>query len=123
MFNFRNFDKIFNEMFSERMSLSSSFLDDKNWTKKTYKSPDGSFSYTYMTRNTEGDDLIDLKDKLILAIEDQNFEEAVELRDKIKKLEENKEKIFELQSKLDESIKNQEFEKSIEYRDQINKLK
>jgi protein-arginine kinase activator protein McsA len=76
-----------------------------------------------MTRKTEGDDLIDLKDKLILAIEDQNFEEAVELRDKIKKLEENKEKIFELQSKLDESIKNQEFEKSIEYRDQINKLK
>ena len=123
MFNFRNFDKIFNEMFSERMSLSSSFLDDKNWTKKTYKSPDGSFSYTCMTRKTEGDDLIDLKDKLILAIEDQNFEEAVELRDKIKKLEENKEKIFELQSKLDESIKNQEFEKSIEYRDQINKLK
>ena len=69
MFNFRNFDKIFIEMFSERMSLSSSFLDDKNWTKKTYKSPDGSFSYTYMTRKTEGDDLIDLKDKLILAIE------------------------------------------------------
>jgi protein-arginine kinase activator protein McsA len=47
----------------------------------------------------------------------------VELRDKIKKLEENKEKISELQSKLDESIKNQDFEKCIQYRDEIKKLK
>ena len=121
MFNFRDFDKIFNEMFSE--GTGGFNLENKNWSKKTYKSPDGSFSYTFMTHKNKSDELYDLKEKLNYAIEDQNFEEAVELRDKIKKLEENKEKIFELQSKLDESIKNQEFEKSIEYRDQINKLK
>jgi protein-arginine kinase activator protein McsA len=123
MFNFRDFDKIFNEILLEQISLNSSFSDDNNWTKKTYKSPNGSFYYTYMARKTESDDLYKLKEKLILSVEDQNFEEAVKLRDKIKKLEENKEKISELQSKLDESIKNQKFEKSIEYRDQINKLK
>lgn len=120
MFNFRDFDKLFNEMFSERMGFN---LDSKNWTKKTYKSPDGSFSYTYMTPKVDSDELYELKEKLDLAIEDQNFEEAVELRDKIKKLEENKEKISELQSKLDESIKTQDFEKSIFYRDEIKKLK
>jgi excinuclease UvrABC helicase subunit UvrB len=119
MFNFRNFDKIFNEMFSEGTGFN---LGDKKWTKETYKSPDGSFTYTYMTRG-KSNELHNLKEKLNLAIEDQNFEEAVELRDKIKKLEENKEKISELQSKLDESIKNQDFEKCIQYRDEIKKLK
>jgi protein-arginine kinase activator protein McsA len=123
MFNFRDFDKLLNEMFSERMDFSSSFLDEKNWTKRTYKSADGSITYTYLSPKENKDELYELKEKLNLAIEVQNFEEAVELRDKIKKLEENKEKISELQSKLDESIKNQEFEKSIKYRDQINKLK
>jgi excinuclease UvrABC helicase subunit UvrB len=123
MLNFRDFDKIFNEMFSERMNFGSSFFDDSNWNKKTYKSKDGSFSITYMVPKSEDDELGNLKEKLNLAIEDQNFEEAVELRDKIKSLEVNKKKISELQAKLDESIKNQDFEKSIEYRDQIKSLK
>ena len=128
MFNWNEFDKIFNELFSERMNLNSSFFDDKNWSKKTYKSPDGSFTFTYMTsngenKNVDDSELTQLKKKLNLAIEDQNFEEAVELRDKIKSLEENKEKIIELQTKLDECIKTQNFEKAIEYRDQIKNLK
>jgi protein-arginine kinase activator protein McsA len=76
-----------------------------------------------MVPKSEDDELGNLKEKLNLAIEDQNFEEAVELRDKIKSLEVNKKKISELQAKLDESIKNQDFEKSIEYRDQIKSLK
>ena len=123
MLNFRDFDKIFNEMFSERMKFGSSFFDDSTWNKKTYKSTDGSFSITYLVPKSEDDELGNLKEKLNLSIEDQNFEEAVELRDKIKSLEVNKEKISELQAKLDESIKNQDFEKSIEYRDQIKSLK
>jgi len=47
----------------------------------------------------------------------------VELRDKIKNLEEHKEKISELQKELDNCIKNQNFEKAIELRDEINSLK
>jgi protein-arginine kinase activator protein McsA len=64
-----------------------------------------------------------LKNKLDVAVEEQNFEEAVNLRDQIKSLEKNKEKISELQTKLDECIKKQDFEKAIEYRDKINDLK
>ena len=56
-------------------------------------------------------------------VEEQKFEEAVELRDKISSLEKNKEKILELKEKLNECIKNQNFEKAIEYRDKITNLK
>jgi protein-arginine kinase activator protein McsA len=69
------------------------------------------------------DELGELKNKLDVAVEEQNFEEAVKLRDQIKSLEKNKEKISELQTKLDECIKKQDFEKAIEYRDKIKALK
>jgi protein-arginine kinase activator protein McsA len=58
-----------------------------------------------------------------LAVEEQNFEDAVKLRDEIKNLEINQEKISELKNKLDECVKNQDFESAIEYRDQIKSLK
>ena len=120
MFNWKEFDRMMDEMFNTTMN-------NRGWDKKTYRSPDGSISYTYMTRgiNNEpkNDELGLLNRKLEVAIEKQEFEEAVELRDKIKSLEENKEKISELQTKLDECIKKQEFEKAIEYRDKIKDLK
>ena len=50
-------------------------------------------------------------------------EKAVELRDKIKSLEKNKEKISELEKKLSECVEKQDYEKAIEYRDKINALK
>jgi protein-arginine kinase activator protein McsA len=120
MFKWKEFDRMMDEMFNTPMS-------NRGWDKKTFRSPDGSISYTYMTRgyNTEpkNDEFELLKHKLEVAIEKQEFEEAVELRDKIKSLEDNKEKISELQAKLDECIKKQEFEKAIEYRDKIKALK
>jgi protein-arginine kinase activator protein McsA len=120
MFNWRDFDRMFDEMFN------NSFGDNRGWDKKSYRSPDGSISYTFMTRGggiPKNDELEFLKHKLNKSVEEQDFEQAVELRDKIKNLEENKEKISELQSKLDECVKNQEFEKAIEYRDKIKALK
>ena len=120
MFNWNEFDKLFNEFFS------SSF-DDKNWTKNTYSSPDGLYSMSYMTRNfnntSPSDELYVLKEKLSLAIKEENFEEAVNLRDEIKKLEKNKEELSKLKFKLDECIRNQDFERAIEYRDKIKSLK
>jgi 16S rRNA G966 N2-methylase RsmD len=71
----------------------------------------------------KSDELEILKQKLEMAVEKQNFEEAVELRDKIKNLEENKEKISELNKELEDCIKIQDFEKAIELRDRINTLK
>ena len=120
----RNFDKLFNELFN---SENPFFNGLNNFEKRTYKSEDGSISFTYIT-NVKGDlnksDEVDLlKQRLEIAVEEQNFEEAVELRDKIKNLEQNKEKISELNKELDECIKNQNFEKAIELRDKINSLK
>ena len=120
MFNWNEFDKLFNEL------LSSSF-DDKNWNKRTYTSPDGSFSMSYMTKNFNKSNQIDevdvLKEKLNLSIKEENFENAVTLRDQIKKLEKNREEISKLQSKLNDCVKNQDFESAIEYRDKIRSLK
>lgn len=120
----KNFDKFFNEFFNSE----NPFLNGmNNFEKRTYKSEDGSITFTYIT-NAKGDisksdELELLKQKLELAVEEQNFEQAVELRDKIKNLEENKEKISGLKKELDECIKTQNFERAIELRDEINSLK
>jgi protein-arginine kinase activator protein McsA len=45
------------------------------------------------------------------------------LRDKIKFLEKNKEKINNLKKELDKCVKSQDFEKAIELRDKINSMK
>ena len=123
MINWREFDDMFDKMFS----MKSEFINNNNWTSKTYKSPDGLYSYTYLSKinkkETQTDEIELLKQKLEIAVEEQKFEEAVELRDKINSLEKNKEKISELQEKLNECIKNQNFEKAIEYRDKIMALK
>jgi protein-arginine kinase activator protein McsA len=120
MINWREFDDMFDKMFS----MKSEFINNNNWTSKTYKSPDGKYFYTYLSKGFKPtDELDELKNKLDIVVEEQNFEEAVKLRDQIKSLEKNKEKISELQTKLDEYIKKQDFEKAIEYRDKIKALK
>jgi protein-arginine kinase activator protein McsA len=121
----RNFDRIFNELFNSENPFFNGL--NNNFEKRTYKSEDGSITFTYIT-NVKGDlnksdELYLLKQKLDLAVEEQNFEEAVELRDKIKNLEENKEKISGLKKELDECIKTQNFERAIELRDELNSLK
>ena len=125
MLNWNEFDRMIDEMFSS-FNRKPSF-DDKGWTRKTYKSPDSGFYYTYLSKTNKKENQTDeielLKEKLEIAIEEQKFEEAVELRDKISSLEKNKEKILELKEKLNECIKNQKFEKAIEYRDKITNLK
>jgi protein-arginine kinase activator protein McsA len=57
-----------------------------------------------------------------LSIESENFEEAVKLRDQIKKFESNKEQLNKLQMSLNKSISEQDFEKCIELREEIKKL-
>jgi protein-arginine kinase activator protein McsA len=117
-----DFEKLFNQI------LSKSFLlNPNNFEKKTYLSEDGSMSFTYITtkgnRQNESDELSQLKQKLDLAVEEQKFEDAVVLRDKIKNLEENVGIINELNNELNNCIKTQDFERAIEIRDKINTLK
>jgi len=89
MINWDEFDKMFDNMFS----FKSDFFNDNNWTKRTYKSPDGKYSFTYMSKgfnsNQKSDELNILKNDLEKAVAEQEFEKAVELRDKIKTLEKN----------------------------------
>lgn len=117
---FTNFNKLFNELNKMEESF---FSKNGDWVEKTYKSPDGSLTFTYLTKGTSKPSEIEtLKMDLDVAVENQNFEMAVELRDKIKTLEKNKEKISELKKELGESIKSQNFERSIEIRDELKSL-
>lgn len=115
---------------------------DGKWEKHSYKSNNGLVSVTYYTKdytpvkyrpenwNWENptsektpDYTWELKTKLQEAIDTQDFESAVTLRDEIRKYENNYSKITKLEEELAETIKSQDFEKSIELRDKINKLK
>ena len=120
----RNFNKLFNELFND---LERDFFSPENFERKTFTSDDGSFSYTmFVNKRNEIDkpsEISLLKEELNNAVEEQNFERAVELRDKIKNLEQNVGKISKLQNELDECIKIQDFEKAIKLRDKINSLK
>jgi len=106
---------------------------DKNgeWKTETYTSPNGMFRYvittTHRTPNKkspeETDEISLLKKELQDCVERQEFERAVEVRDKIKNLEKNQDEIKNLQTKLDDAISNQDFESAIKLRDKLNKIK
>ena len=145
--NLFDFDEIFSQLFgADPMKNFMKEFDketksgsdgDGEWTSESYTSPDGTWKSTVIYKSYYGspdnlyksnktsssNDLKKLKSQLEDAIEKQEFELAVELRDKIKTLEENKGKIGELESKLKEAIEKQEFETAIEIRDEIKKLK
>ena len=103
---------------SQTYTSENGVVTVKNFTR-TSKSPKSKTTTNTTTNTTE---LTTLQNELTTAIETQNFERAVELRDQIKKLESNQEKIETLTAELETSIKEQNFEKSIKLRDQINKL-
>jgi excinuclease UvrABC helicase subunit UvrB len=140
-FGLGDFDSLFNDlnnMMNEplfikgKTNVESGSDENGQWTKETFTSADGSYSVTSIVRNlgptiskpNKGvDEISYLKNQLDTAIEEQNFEKAAELRDKIKSLESNKEKIQELESELKKAIENEDFEKAIEIRDEIKKFK
>lgn len=128
---FENFDSMkspFNPIIVGEVKTESGSDENGNWTKHSFESEDGSMSVTSFIRtgsplsNKGNDKLHSLKMKLETAVEKQDFEEAVKLRDEIKKIEKNKDKIDSLKAELDKSIKEQNFEKSIELRDKIKSL-
>jgi protein-arginine kinase activator protein McsA len=132
--NFKNFDRLFkefDEMFFEQPHLKNkekieSVSDETgDWEKRTYVSDTGLFSYTFLTKksNKPTNEIDTLKYELERCVENQDFERAVELRDKIKKLESNKEELTKLNRELDECVKKQDFENAIKLRDKIKSLK
>jgi len=125
---FSQFESMFGKM--PNGSETSSGSDDLgDWTTETYTSPDGKISITNFVRtdnprrSNPSSGINSLKKKLQIAIEEENFEEAVKLRDEIKNYESNQDSIHKLEMELKKSIEEQDFEKSIEIRDQLKKLK
>lgn len=96
------------------------------WSSNTYKSKDNSLIITSFVRTSGdfgSDDIDTLKKELKYMVESENFESAIKLRNRIKKLEDNKDKLENLNEKLKKSIESQNFEESIKIRDEIKKLK
>ncbi len=139
---FRNFHNL-NRLFKDLDSIEDFFKEinpqsgkeqvqkgnDENgeWERRTYVSDTGLFSYSFLIRKSDNSKSIDeiskLKYELNESVEKQDFERAVELRDKINKLEKNKNELTKLNQELNECIKKQDFEKAIKLRDKINSLK
>jgi excinuclease UvrABC helicase subunit UvrB len=134
MFGNRKNNFNFDDLMARYEKMMKEF-NNLEWKKESdYESPDGSYKYTSYVKVFDLSDLNNdnskemskeeyLKIKLELAIENEDFEEAVKLRDQIKNLGTNKEEIEKLELELKKSIEEQNFEKSIEIRDQLRKLK
>ena len=113
--------------------------ENGEWTKDTYTSEDGSIMITSFIRTSNLDDNVlrnmfqpkkqkysgveGLKKELQIAIENEDYELAIHLRDKIKKRENGQETINTLETELKEAISNQNFERAIEIREELKKLK
>jgi len=133
--NLNNLNRLFKELDSFDMFFDPNFVNgkekmesgsDKNgeWTKKTFKSSDGLYQMSYFTKNyNKPNELETLKKQLDSAVLNQDFELAVELRDKIKVIENNKLELDKLNKELSECVKNQDYEEAIIIRDKIKELK
>ncbi len=121
--NFNDILRAFDEMFAQFDSRLG------EWKTQTKVSEDGTTRITTYYRGSEPfgtkkpSGVKSLEKQLEIAIENEDFEMAVELRDKIKKFETNQKQIEELEEELKQSIKDQNFEKSIELRDQLKELR
>jgi len=95
------------------------------WKTQTKVSDDGTMKITtyYYDNAKTNPTSKNLKQQLEIAIENEDFEKAVELRDQIKKLDTNQKEVDKLEEELKKSIEEQNFEKSIEIRDLLKKLK
>lgn len=133
MFHRRKFNFNIDDLMARYEKIMEDF-NKQDWTTNTFESPDGDYKYTRYVKVFDLSDLDNdnpkemskdeyLNIKLERAIEMEDFEEAVKLRDQIKNLGINKEMIENLELELKESIKEQNFERSIEIRDQLRKLK
>jgi protein-arginine kinase activator protein McsA len=118
--NFNDILRAFDDMFAQFDSRLG------EWKSQTKVSEDGTMKVTTYYRSNEPKTpkgANGLKRQLELAIENEDFEKAVEIRDQIKKTELNQETITKLEEELKQSIKEHNFERSIEIRDELKKLK
>lgn len=111
--------------------------DGSKWYKTTFTSHDGSYTTTSYVSSTnfstdwfsnstnkftKNSELTNLKNALTEAVEKQNYEEAVKLRDLIKNHEKDSEKLIELKDRLKYAVEKQNYEEAIQLRDSIKKI-
>ena len=98
------------------------------------QSDDGKIIMVTVTRNhnfndelsnneTSSSDIRFLENELDKAVESQNFEKAVKLRDRIQHLKSNEKVLEVFEKELENAIKEQNFEKCIDLRDKIKSIK
>ena len=123
MFGNRRFNNNIFRAFDEMLTQLTP--SNGEWKTQTKVSDDGTMKITtyYYDNAKTNPTSKNLKQQLEIAIENEDFEKAVELRDQIKKLDTNQKEVDKLENELRKSIEEQNFEKSIEIRDQLKKLK
>jgi excinuclease UvrABC helicase subunit UvrB len=131
MFGRKNFNFNLDELLSRYEKMMEDF-HKTDWSEKSYESPDGSYKVTSYYKVFNLSDFEEskqmskeeyFKTKLQRAIETEDFESAVKLRDQIKNLASNQEEIEKIELELKKAITEQNFESAIELRDQLKKLK
>ena len=134
MFGNRRNNFNFDDLMARYEKMMKEF-NNLDWKTNSFESPDGNYKYTSYVKVFDLSNMFDddkskemskeeyLNIKLERAIEMEDFEEAIKLREQIKNLATNQEEIKKLELELKESIKEQNFERSIEIRDQLRKLK
>lgn len=119
--NYNDIFRAFDEMFAQFD------LTQGEWKSQSRVSDDGTIKLTTYYRGENPSKSVkgleNLKSQLELAIENEDFEMAVKLRDQIKNFESNQEVVDKLELELKKSIEEQNFEKSIEIRDKLKKLR
>ena len=122
--NFKRIDEILRRIFENPDNFDEKF--EVIFKTKILSSPSENkvkINFVYVSDNTlDENNGQNLEKELQDAIDSENFERAIEIRDEIKRLETNKDEINKLESELRKSIEEQVFEKWIVLRNQINKL-
>jgi protein-arginine kinase activator protein McsA len=99
--------------------------DSNKWKKESYTSKDGLINVIkyVLDTETESEDIKELQRQLDTVVENQDYEKATVLRDKIKSLKNESNQIQNLEKELDSLVKKQNFEEAINVRNKINSIK
>jgi excinuclease UvrABC helicase subunit UvrB len=137
MFDFDDFLRNFFENFGDESggnmppgkTTKEEFINDgKKYIKETFVSDDGFIVSTKIYAAEYDDDITDVKNpiekltaEMDALVQEERFEEAIVIRDKIKTLTENSDKIFDLKNRLAIAIQSEDFESAIEIREELKK--
>jgi len=99
-----------------------SLFPTKSWlTNNEWDTTVPTNEWTTYSPNTNST-VTELKKSLNKAVNTQNYEEAIRLRDEIKTYEKHNSQINDLTNLLNKAVDTQNYEDAIKYRDKINKL-